>query len=360
MVKKKEEAATAEKEEEEEEDEEDEEMADEELDKMAVKPDHNEQIGNVFELGKGMVFKVDSIESGKVICVRMSGEAEYPKGIFLTEEVLRTIKPKQTSDDKKEVSYTKGFEFELSQLEYRVEKIEDNRVTCFRTIQHDSSPLTFEMPLLQLGKLSTKPKERTEEELGRHKSYVEGVKEQLQSGETSKKVEKKRVSYAVEEVQVKVKASAFEEKAKEPVVVKEDLTSPKRPKPGNIASRVAGLNIDPTKLKQGAYDAAKIKKKEDEARAKSASPRSAEEVLSTPSQEMNTDALMNKSTIKSKRRPRTQKKVGVDENPDYGPGAEEVSPRRYTAVSPQDAQGDGSGNKPEEPHQERTSCCTIM
>jgi len=59
-----------------------------------------------------------------------------------------------------------------------------------------------------------------------------------------------------------VKATAFEEKAKETtVVVKEDPTSPKRPKPGNIASRVAGLNIDPTKLKQGAYDAAKMKKK---------------------------------------------------------------------------------------------------
>jgi len=155
-----------------------------------------------------------------------------------------------------------------------------------------------------------------------------------------------------------VKATAFEEKAKETtVVVKEDPTSPKRPKPGNIASRVAGLNIDPTKLKQGAYDAAKMKKKEDEAKAKSVSPRgvTAEEVFSTPSHEMNSDALMNRSTVKSKRRPRTRKEAGVNENPDYGPGAEEVSPRRYTAVSPQEA-----SHKPEEPHQERTSCCTIM
>jgi len=66
---------------------------------------------------------------------------------------------------------------------------------------------------------------------------------------------------------------------------------------------------------------------------------------------------MNKGTVKSKRRPRTRKDVDINENPDYGPGAEEVSPRRYTAVSPQEAGTDG---KILENGQQRSSCCVIL
>ncbi|ETO32925.1 hypothetical protein RFI_04188, partial [Reticulomyxa filosa] len=229
-------------------------------------------------------------------------------------------------------------------------------------------------------------------QLPRKKTHVDEVKDQFEtdSDVNSKKLEKKRVSYALEDVQVKVRASAFEEKSKEPTI-KEEPTSPKRAKPaGNVAARVAGLNIDPTKLKQGAYDAAKMKKKEEQ---KVQASGSAEDIMATPAADLNTDAVLNKGTVKSKRRPRTRKEVGVNENPDYGPvnqkiytyllfyilctkiflivntmfvfvtcmqGAEEVSPRRYTAVSPQEAQKGGEAGKPEEAQQERTSCCIIM
>jgi len=71
---------------------------------------------------------------------------------------------------------------------------------------------------------------------------------------------------------------------------------------------------------------------------------------------------MNKSTVKSKRRPRTRKEVDMKENPDYGPGAEEVSPRRYTAASAQEAtKGRNKGEETEEDAPQETSrCCTIM
>jgi len=230
-----------------------------------VKLAGSSRTGHVFQFGKGMVFKVDSIESGKVTCVRIAGGSEFPKGIFLTEEVLRTLKPRSTGDEKKPVEYSPGFEFEIDEIEYRVDVIDGTRATCIRTDEHDGSPMEFDMPVKQLEKLETKPRERDEEmesKLDRKKSRVEEVKEHIESTDVKKKLEKKRVSYVVEDVQVKVRASEFEEKAKETTVPKEEPMSPKRVQPtGNLKARMAGLNIDPTKLKQGAYDASKIKKK---------------------------------------------------------------------------------------------------
>ncbi|ETO24658.1 hypothetical protein RFI_12499, partial [Reticulomyxa filosa] len=121
------------------------------------KDEKDERIGHVFTFGKGMVYKVDSIEQGKVTCIRIAGDFDFPKGIYLTEEVLRTLKPKSSSEDTKEVEYTKGFEFELNEIEYRVDGINENRVTCVRVAEHEGSPKEFEIPLLQLGKLNTKP-----------------------------------------------------------------------------------------------------------------------------------------------------------------------------------------------------------
>jgi len=233
-------------------------------DTKEVPLDGSEKIGHVFRFGEGMVYKVDSIESGKVTCVRVSGTLDFPKGIFITEEMLKKLKPRpRASQQNKETEYSKGFEFEINALEYRVDTIDGTRATCIRVTEHDGSPGKFEMPLKQLEKMETKPREETESNLARGKSRVEEVKEHIETADKNKKIEKKRVSYVVEDIQVKVKASVFEEKAKETSPpVKEETTSPKRPKPiGNLASRTAGLNIDPTKLKQGAYDAAKAKKK---------------------------------------------------------------------------------------------------
>jgi len=166
------------------------------------------------------------------------------------------------------VEYIKGFEFEINEIEYQVNVVDGSRATCIRTITHDGTPESFEMPVKQLEKLDTKPREVNEEmESEMRKSHVEEVKKTIESGEKSvlgsKKIEKKRVSYVAEQVQVKTKVSEFEEKAKEIIApTKEEPMSPKRPKPiGNLAARMDGLNIDPTKLRQGAYAAAKLKKK---------------------------------------------------------------------------------------------------
>ncbi|ETO17999.1 hypothetical protein RFI_19297, partial [Reticulomyxa filosa] len=299
--------------------------------------------GHVFTFGEKMIYKVDSIESGVVTCVRVSGGLEFPKGIFLTEEVLKTLKPSDPSAVN--VEYDKGFAFEIDKIEYQVDIINENRATCLRTIDHDGSPEELELPLKQLEKLDTKPgviiyllinntissslfastpivhilKSSTSNnirKLLRNKSRVEEVKEQLESGDSASanaKIQKKRVSYVAEEVQVKTKASVFEEKAKEVASPKAETSPPPpRAKPGNVAARVAGLNIDPTKLKQGAYDAAKIQKKEEQKQG-------SEDNLNSPPQEINTEVLLNKGTVKSKRRPRTRKEVGVSEDPNYGP-----------------------------------------
>jgi len=233
-----------------------------------LKPENKGPVGYVFQFGEKMIYKVDSIESEKVTCVRVSGGFDFPKGLFLTEEILKTLKPKSASTGSpKSIEYKQGFEFEIDQIEYRIDVIDGNRATCIRTIEHDGSPMEFEMPVKQLEKLKLKPRERNSEvesKLLHKKSRVEEVKDSIEAGEFGAKIsDKKRVSY-VAEVQVKTKASVFEEKAKEVTSppVKEEPISPTRPKPiGNLKSRVEGLNIDPTKLRQGAYNASVIKKK---------------------------------------------------------------------------------------------------